>query len=72
MQGATQPELILPIPLMVSIHAPYAGSDDREIGLKLTQDVSIHAPYAGSDVIVFVQLLRAVVFQSTPPMQGAT
>ena len=33
----------------VSIHAPYAGSDDGGIEISRHKKVSIHAPYAGSD-----------------------
>ena len=33
----------------VSIHAPYAGSDDYCEAYVTDIDVSIHAPYAGSD-----------------------
>ena len=34
--------------------------------------VSIHAPYAGSDGVPFGATRICFVFQSTPPMQGAT
>ena len=34
--------------------------------------VSIHAPYAGSDVAGYTPGVYANLFQSTPPMQGAT
>ena len=37
----------------VSIHAPYAGSDESKFHKKISiAMVSIHAPYAGSDVIM--------------------
>ena len=56
----------------VSIHAPYAGSDGVRKVHSCGRSVSIHAPYAGSDRR-FVFLPRAgYLFQSTPPMQGAT
>ena len=57
----------------VSIHAPYAGSDGDAChfrGSELT--VSIHAPYAGSDRGEDYQKFITAMFQSTPPMQGAT
>ena len=34
--------------------------------------VSIHAPYAGSDRDGMKAVLSLKMFQSTPPMQGAT
>ena len=34
--------------------------------------VSIHAPYAGSDAQKYYQEHKDEMFQSTPPMQGAT
>ena len=34
--------------------------------------ISIHAPYAGGDYIRDAVIIAFVVFQSTPPMQGAT
>ena len=36
--------------MTVSIHAPYAGSDDFTTFFRDKDGVSIHAPYAGSDV----------------------
>ena len=49
MQGATT----VIVPLIgfetISIHAPYAGSDERSGDLMIRQFISIHAPYAGSD-----------------------
>ncbi len=57
----------------VSIHAPYAGSDaGQAIPSRLDTCVSIHAPYAGSDRCTRSGRLRCCLFQSTPPMQGAT
>ena len=35
--------------LLISIHAPHAGSDDPERSGGTTTDISIHAPHAGSD-----------------------
>ena len=57
----------------VSIHAPYAGSDVHSSDLlSIIAGVSIHAPYAGSDFIRPIRLAIELLFQSTPPMQGAT
>ena len=57
---------------LVSIHAPYAGSDPAVAESELFKRVSIHAPYAGSDRTVRRGVLDGCMFQSTPPMQGAT
>ena len=56
----------------VSIHAPYAGSDESEKAAYNLGKVSIHAPYAGSDTLYIVGQKNCPMFQSTPPMQGAT
>ena len=50
MQGATIPCLQLSAIYRVSIHAPYAGSDDNNGIDQAWCEVSIHAPYAGSDL----------------------
>ena len=56
----------------ISIHAPYAGSDDIT-GLSFSElKISIHAPYAGSDPSQFNSFSVWYRFQSTLPMQGAT
>ena len=95
MQGATPTTLRNSLQSFVSIHAPYAGSDVMNYILQVgpicfnprplcrerpacrgkepSQDyVSIHAPYAGSDEVGKAQAVVTKVFQSTPPMQGAT
>ena len=73
MQGATY---VYPEPedyAIVSIHAPYAGSDYCSDCVKrIKERVSIHAPYAGSDEIEAETRMVSKPFQSTPPMQGAT
>ena len=51
MQGATKSVRVVPDPRGVSIHAPYAGSDEYFFNSFLGDGVSIHAPYAGSDDI---------------------
>ena len=57
----------------VSIHAPYAGSDDYLSAVREQyEEVSIHAPYAGSDSMRSISPDGIIQFQSTPPMQGAT
>ena len=51
MQGATNLDFNIFYGDSVSIHAPYAGSDDAYLKiLGALVDVSIHAPYAGSDI----------------------
>ena len=49
MQGATMQFIREPKNFEVSIHAPYAGSDDSSRAGGSEALVSIHAPYAGSD-----------------------
>ncbi len=62
----------LPIPKVISIHAPRTGSDDFRRDLFGNQQISIHAPRTGSDG------KRAGIhdgqrsFQSTLPARGAT
>ena len=58
--------------LQVSIHAPYAGSDFYGGHTSYATLVSIHAPYAGSDNTASLHFMSLNLFQSTPPMQGAT
>ena len=41
-------------------------------GREWTWEVSIHAPYAGSDECWLYDANNGTMFQSTPPMQGAT
>ena len=73
MQGATEYHKAMIKYQRVSIHAPYAGSDIRNLShLVFFNLVSIHAPYAGSDCFPDGYQLSHPRFQSTPPMQGAT
>ena len=58
---------------MISIHAPREGG--RLITAKRLQQgrrISIHAPREGGDVRLSVCLPPAWIFQSTPPVRGAT
>ena len=48
------------------------GATKAEAKEKEKEKVSIHAPYAGSDFDRPKPLADATMFQSTPPMQGAT
>ena len=72
MQGATKAAGNQGGDQIVSIHAPYAGSDSISYISIRSDDVSIHAPYAGSDGFLTTNFPTASWFQSTPPMQGAT
>ena len=56
----------------VSIHAPRVGSDAGEQFGIAAMYVSIHAPRVGSDCCGATIMYRAVVFQSTLPVWGAT
>ena len=56
---------------MVSIHAPRGGSDVVRSCYTLQWRVSIHAPRGGSDLEPG-GLRIVTVFQSTPPVGGAT
>ena len=48
------------------------GATNMAMVEELKNKVSIHAPYAGSDIAADTGSGKAKLFQSTPPMQGAT
>ncbi len=56
----------------ISIHAPHAGSDLLIAVATQLKEISIHAPHAGSDLTETNLLPCPYLFQSTPPMRGAT
>ena len=56
----------------ISIHAPLAGSDRRQVMAADFIVISIHAPLAGSDSAWLTSLFVGFVFQSTLPSRGAT
>ena len=56
----------------ISIHAPRAGSDQATMDRAKATAISIHAPRAGSDVRVTGHHTHTTLFQSTPPVRGAT
>ena len=64
--------LTRPFSGVISIHAPFAGGDQMSSGLSWLIDISIHAPFAGGDNMVMHLTILFIVFQSTPPSQGAT
>ena len=49
MQGATIDYQLAGKDNIISIHAPYAGSDKNSDEARKLANISIHAPYAGSD-----------------------
>ena len=51
MRGATVSYVGMQKALMISIHAPHAGSDTSASDDFLVSGISIHAPHAGSDLI---------------------
>ena len=56
----------------ISIHAPREGGDDTEELTKQPHEISIHAPREGGDTGTILEILRLLLFQSTPPARGAT
>ena len=72
LRGATvigQPSFVH---LIISIHAPLAGSDFPIPPYFLRHRISIHAPLAGSDRSSHTHGYRLYEFQSTLPLRGAT
>ena len=58
--------------MIISIHAPLAGSDLAAIFFSPVFLISIHAPLAGSDYSYEFKGLAVKKFQSTLPSRGAT
>ena len=56
----------------ISIHAPRVGGDFENSPQKGKNRISIHAPRVGGDMEGRKTVTRRVVFQSTPPVWGAT
>ena len=57
----------------ISIHAPRAGGDGKFAVMAYLHDfISIHAPRAGGDVEALADEIMYRIFQSTPPVRGAT
>ena len=57
---------------LISIHAPHARSDAEIRGSLPVMRISIHAPHARSDIMLLALSAKALVFQSTLLMRGAT
>ena len=70
--GATKVQLTTACQLEISIHAPRVGSDPVYYTLAQSQAISIHAPRVGSDLKWLGTARRAMRFQSTLPVWGAT
>ena len=59
--------------MVISIHAPCEGGDDKTADQTNAQtDISIHAPCEGGDLSQVLFAIGATLFQSTPPVKGAT
>ena len=56
----------------ISIHAPLAGCDARDVAAGRGNRISIHAPLAGCDTTAGVGDSARAIFQSTHPLRGAT
>ena len=56
----------------ISIHAPLAGGDAKNIRPNILSSISIHAPLAGGDLMQQLYNMGYQQFQSTPPSRGAT
>ena len=57
----------------ISIHAPRVGGDGTLIDKwALVKSISIHAPRVGGDGSLESQNRAGPLFQSTPPVWGAT
>ena len=64
--------LSIPQEWTISIHAPRAGGDYTAVVALEVLFISIHAPRAGGDNFVPTDRRYVFVFQSTPPVRGAT
>ena len=58
---------------IVSIHAPYAGSDKKPVRMRYKwYEFQSTPPMQGATTDLWPNILLTIQFQSTPPMQGAT
>ena len=69
--GATHGRRRQPCRGAISIHAPRVGGDIGAEPLALSDCISIHAPRVGGDFL-FIATIPDDLFQSTPPVWGAT
>ena len=70
--GSDGDESVFTVLLSISIHAPRVGSDAFQCLTGMNMPISIHAPRVGSDMETVLSLARALGFQSTLPVWGAT
>ena len=66
------PGTLLLAGLPISIHAPREGCDSRTPRVWCGLEISIHAPREGCDDNATVTVTKALEFQSTHPVRGAT
>ena len=67
MRGATHEHLKVGMMMLISIHAPHAGSDCPVKGDVADYLISIHAPHAGSDSKVHKQFSCEFDFNPRSP-----
>ena len=71
--GATETAKRPPAFRGISIHAPRVGGDSApQARAAAYRPISIHAPRVGGDHILAFKTIKFQVFQSTPPVWGAT
>ncbi len=58
--------------VLISIHAPRVGGDRHLLHDKVHHGISIHAPRVGGDISSSYRTSSTPIFQSTPPVWGAT
>ena len=73
MRGATMKSAKeLSLPSNFNPRAPCGARQGSAVVHRQAVGISIHAPHAGRDVAVVPRVKRALEFQSTRPMRGAT
>jgi len=71
MRGAAKEDKFTDRYVIISIHAPHAGSGSDRRSQGGDSQISIHAPHAGSGRARTFHGKRLLLFQSTLPMRGA-
>ena len=69
-RGATELAAAAAIITTISIHAPRAGGDDKDLLKALVAKISIHAPRAGGDRVRNVLALRIDIISIHAPRAG--
>ncbi len=67
MRGATIVVPLILLTMVISIHAPHAGSDVGNLIQQITNTISIHAPHAGSDTFSKKALASCLDFNPRSP-----